>query len=272
MYGGLGGGSGGIPGGPGSGGGAAQNLGQSGSGGSQGTSQSENTSHGESQNTAQNQSTSSGTSTGSSTGHSQSTSSSDAKQTMSLEDAKNFLGGPLTREANAANPYTRQQFQEEANRQNSRIDAGTNAQINQIKARAQQNGLDVNSPAVQAQIQAAQRAGAAAGLENNSKLDAQFRQMAGQFDQANAGQNITQRGQDYGQQSTTAGITNSLLGQTVSGSNSVSDQNSQNQSQQTAQSTGNSQGTSLNDAYGYSTAQNSSFSNNLPVIGFGGYW
>lgn len=194
---------------------------------------------------------------------------SDAKQTYDITKAGDLLGPMLGREAAAANPYTRQQFAEQANRDNSRIGAGAQSQIDSLLGRVRGSGGNVNSPAVQAQIAKIQQGRGAAELENASKQDAMFRQKAGEFDLANAGQAISQRGQDVSQRGMTQGLINALLGQTKSTSSNVSDSTGASQSNQNAQSTGNSWQQALNDAYGYSRGQSWMNSQNVPVIGWG---
>ena len=229
------------------------------------------TSHSESQGTqsSQNQSTSSGTSQSTNQSQSGGTSFSDAKQTWDLTKAADLLGAFLSREQTAANPYTRQQFDEERNRQNSQIAQGSQSQLDELMARAKAQGMDVNSPAILAARERILSGRNAAEVANTSKLDAAFRQQSGAFDQQNAAQNIGQRGQDVTQRGQVESLIRTLLGQQVSGSQNQSTSLGQSTSQNQGQSTGSSQGqqTSFSDSNGQRWSWSHSESRWVPVFG-----
>ena len=229
------------------------------------------TSHSESQGTqsSQNQSTNSGSSQSTNQSQSGGTSFSDAKQTWDLTKAADLLGAFLNREQTAANPYTRQQFDEERNRQNAQIAQGSQSQLDELMARAKAQGMDVNSPAILAARERILSGRNAAEVANTSKLDAAFRQQSGAFDQQNAAQNIGQRGQDVTQRGQVESLIRTLLGQQVSGSQNQSSSLGQSTSQQQGQSTGSSQGqqTSFSDSNGQRWSWSHSESRWVPVFG-----
>lgn len=244
-----------------------QSVGSEGYSTSQGESGGTNTSHGESQNTSVNQST--GASTSGSTNQSTGSGSSFSNpfQSMTYDQAKNFLGGGPAREANAADPFSRQQFSEETNRENAQIGAQANAQLEDLMAKAKMQGMDPNSPAIlQARQQILQNRGAQE-LANTSKQDAAFRQQSGAFNQANAGQNINQRGQDLTKLGLDTSIINGLTGQQTSGSQNQNQSLGSSFGQSQQQSTGNSQGTSFTDANGQQWSRNNAYSQWQPVFG-----
>jgi hypothetical protein len=246
-----------------------QQLGNSSTGSGGGSSKGENWSQGSSEGG----STSGSTSTGRSGSENESTSkgrtSSDAKQTMDVKDVNALLGGPLAREANAANPYTRQQFAQEANRGNARTAQAAEAQKDAILRQARKSGQDPSSPAVQKQLAKIDQQRTAMELENSNKLDAQFRQMSGAFDQANVGQNIGQRGQDVQRTGLDANVINALFGQTKSTGEQDASSKGTSFGTQDAQSAAESWQKALNDAYGYNQAQNWFNNVSFPMIGWG---
>lgn len=224
-------------------------------------------SHAESQNTSQNQSTGSSLSGSNNQSSGSSSSSSDAKQTMSFDEAMRILGNGPAREANAADPFSRQQFMEEANRGNAQIAAGAQAQLADLEARARAQGMDPNSPALLAARQRILSGRAASEVANTSKLDADFRQKSGAFNQQNAAQNIQQRAQDLQKLGMNQSIINALLGQQVSGSQSQNQSLGSSFGQSQNQSTGSTQGTSFTDSSGQQWSWNRSESRWQPVFG-----
>jgi hypothetical protein len=249
---------------------APQSVGSEGYSVSQGQSGGTDTSHSQSQGTQSSaaQSTSGGTATSNNQSQSVGSSSSNPFQSMSFEDAMAILGGGPAREGVAANPFTRQQFDEERNRENSQIGAQAQAQLEDLMAKAKMQGMDPNSPAILAARQQILQKRGAAELANTSKQDAAFRQKSGAFDQANAAQNIQQRAQDLQKLGMNQSIINALLGQQTSTGQNQSTSLGTSQSQNAAQSTSQSQGqqTSFSDSNGQRWAWNSAISQWQPVF------
>ncbi len=250
-----------------------QNVGSEGYSEGYNQNQAQNVSHGESQGQQTSSGTSSGTQQAQGTSQSTGRSLSDAKQTWDVQRVGELLGPMLQREAAIANPYDRQQFSEEANRQSAQIAGQANAQVQQIIAKAKASGIDPNtSPDVQAAISNVMNQRSAAELEASSKMDAMFRQKEGEFAAGQRGQDVGQRGQDVSQRQQLAQMINALFGQQVS--TSAQDAASQNTSMGQQQSQQQSQGTqsSLNDASGWSQGYGYNQSRWAPIFSMGGYY
>lgn len=233
--------------------------------GSQGWSQGQ----GENTSSSNQQSTSSGTSTGQSTSigqsQSQNTSSStgrsgsDVKQTWDINDIKSLLGDYLPREAAADNPYTREDFQQEANRGNAQIAANAAMLNRQLLSKAGTQGFDPNSAAVLLGQQGIFQNRGLQELQNTNAQDALFRQKYGDYALQQANQAIQQRGQDVSQREMENEIAKALLGQTSSFSNqdstSQGTSGSTQQSQSTQDAQNQAQSTGASNSYGWNTNQ-----------------